>query len=475
MASLAGGALLVGFGIAWVLRNLHAHGAPFGDFAAYYSGGAAWLRGGDPYASGIWLIERTLPGAATSPNAVLPFVAPPASLPLWGLLARLPYEAARVLWAGVLLVSVALLLTVPTLAAGGRLRREHVMPLALLALSFGPLVDGIALGQPALPAAAGVMLAVWCAARKRWFLATAAACVVALLKPNIALVLLAAVRGPKSAAAFGAAAAAWIAANLVVAGGPAAAWRYLDVVRSQTAAERIYDYQYSITALLRAFGLPTAAASTAALAVAVAAALATVAALVTTRATIVEAAAIACAAWFFVTPFVHDSDFVLLLFPALVLVEHGAAWRGAVGLTGAAIVAANPLLLAEGGPGIALAAVSATVAAIQLAVLRARGRLRMRVLPVVAAVALLLLGAFASQRQLPTWPAALPATFRVPPDAHAPDVWHAELAASGLLGAGPWSAFLRSLTLFGAALLGAAAGAAADQRVFRRAHPNVAA
>lgn len=60
------------------------------DFEAFYAAGVAANHGADPYGRAIWDAEKTIPGVDLSHNETLPFVGPPAGLPLWRALARLP-------------------------------------------------------------------------------------------------------------------------------------------------------------------------------------------------------------------------------------------------------------------------------------------------------------------------------------------------------------------------------------------------
>ena len=68
------------------------------DFEAYWSAGAAFNAGEDPYGRAVWSAERTVPGVDASRDELLPFVGPPATLPLWSVFARFPYATAAGLW-----------------------------------------------------------------------------------------------------------------------------------------------------------------------------------------------------------------------------------------------------------------------------------------------------------------------------------------------------------------------------------------
>ena len=79
------------------------------DFEAYYAAGATWNAGGDPWSRDIWQTERTIPGVDATRDELLPFAGPAASLPLWSVLARLPFDAARVVWLILLAPAFAIL------------------------------------------------------------------------------------------------------------------------------------------------------------------------------------------------------------------------------------------------------------------------------------------------------------------------------------------------------------------------------
>ncbi len=100
-----------------VLRPPQTTGPFARDFTAYYAAGAVWNAGGDPWSRDVWRIERTIPGVDASRDEVLPFVGPAASLPLWSLFARLPFDVARIIWMAVLaLALLALAVAAATLA-----------------------------------------------------------------------------------------------------------------------------------------------------------------------------------------------------------------------------------------------------------------------------------------------------------------------------------------------------------------------
>ena len=95
---------------AIVAARPHATPGPYlRDFEAYWSAGSAWNAHADPYGRAIWLAERTVAGVDPTREELLPFVGPPATLPLWSLFARLPYPAAALLWTATLAFALLVL------------------------------------------------------------------------------------------------------------------------------------------------------------------------------------------------------------------------------------------------------------------------------------------------------------------------------------------------------------------------------
>ena len=167
-------------GAVFFARPAATPGPRLRDFEAYWSAGATWNSGDNPYGRAIWINERTLNGVTPSRDELLPFVGPPPTLLLWSLFARLPYDRAAIIWIAVL-VAALLAMVAATLRGSAMPVKLSAFSAALaLAIGFGPLTSDLALGQIALPAFAGAALVV--VARSRW-LAAIAACV-AFAQPN---------------------------------------------------------------------------------------------------------------------------------------------------------------------------------------------------------------------------------------------------------------------------------------------------
>jgi hypothetical protein len=426
------------------------------DFSAYYSAGKYWSLGGDPYGVGIWSIEKTLPGFHPSRLELLPFVGPPLSLLLWAAFGVIPYVDAAAIWAIVVIGSAAMLMWIPAHLAQRRLKRTDVLSLLLLALSSGPLVTGISVGQAALPAAAAVGLALLCATQRRWLLMLLAALVAGTLKPNDALAIAAVVREPAALLAIAGSVVAATVASLPITHGIHGIVAYVHLLLSQGGSERLYAYQFASTSVAYGFGMAPRSAEILGSVLSVAALGAIVIAIRMTRANVVDGAAIACALFPFVVPFDHEPDMVIVLLPALLVVFRTHSWTWAIGAAGTVLLCTDPFALMQGWPGLIFAVAMAAVAALQLAALAPPQCKSIRFAPFAIIPFVLAIGLFAPPNHLPLWPATLPAHVSVTPGASASATWHDELVASGLEIRLPWVSLARMLTLFGCLCVGIA-------------------
>ncbi len=398
-----------------------------------------------------------LPAFQASRFELLPFVGPPSSLLLWAAFGAMTYADAAVVWSGVMVTSAALLMIIPARLALRRIGRADAVSLLLLALSYGPLVTGISVGQAALPAVAAVGVAILCAARRQWLPMAAATIAAGILKPNDALVIAATARELAASLALASSAIISGLASLSVAHGIHGVTAYLEVLLNQWTSERLYAYQFTPASIAYGFGMASHAAATLGTIVSVAAMGVIVAAIRFTRASLVDGAAIACALFPFVLPFEHEPDMVIALLPALLVVFRASGWTWGIGAVGAVLLCANPFALTQGWPGLVFVITMAGVASLQLAALAPIACKRARFVPLFVVPMLMLgIGLFAPSNHLPLWPATLPAHVTVAPGASAAAVWRDELIASQLEKRLPWVSLLRTLTLCGCACVGAA-------------------
>jgi hypothetical protein len=386
----------------------------------------------------------------------LPYVGPAAALPVFGALARLPHGVAVRLWSGCIALAVAGLV----LAALALARTSRILAFfAAMTLAFasGPGMSAVGLGQTALIAAAGVALALLFYGRRHVALG-ALVTLAAGLQPNLALALLPTLRDRT----------AWIAATLggtlfasltlAAGGGLAGLVSYLRRIAEHADAERFVAIQYTPAALAWSFGAPASIAIAIGAAVALLAVVSVVAATLRARLDARDGTLLGLATIPLAVPFFHEHDFVVALLPAIVLALNGRervrAWAG---IASACILvdwfglAQRPL-----GNGQILAQACAVAAAF---VALGPGK-RVHRADLASIVATLALAAFAlplaRAHAAPTWPDALPATYRAPANAGASAVWRDEQRAAGLERREPAWGALRAIPLAGCVALGVA-------------------
>jgi hypothetical protein len=232
-------------------------GPPMRDFEAYYAAGTVWNAGGEPYSQTIWNAERGLAGVNGSRYEALPFVGPPALLPFFGSIARLPFTVANTLWRAALLAALAALVFATFHFCKRPVQAWTLLAFAITAAAFGPITSALALGQLALPAFAFAVLA----------LGTPPFGILAWLQPNVALALLGQLFGRKSALGYAAGAGAF-AALCAIAVQPPGLLHYFAVLHAHAQAERFSAIQITPGAI--AYGLGGSAAFAAVLSTAIA-------------------------------------------------------------------------------------------------------------------------------------------------------------------------------------------------------------
>ncbi|GAC1308133.1 MAG: hypothetical protein NVSMB19_21230 [Vulcanimicrobiaceae bacterium] len=421
-------------------------GPPLRDFEAYYAAGETWHYGGDPYGRDVWRTEKDVPGVVASRDELLPFVGPPFGLPLWSVLARLPWHAASIVWAAILGLAAATIVLGSLLVGRGRLRPLDAVAAVALAAAFAPLTGGIALGQVAIVSCAAIV-AMPLALRPRRTLAAAALALVAALQPNLAIVLVARLAEARTWLAFGCAALFAAGASALTLGGAGAFTRYAGVLAAQGVAERFNAIQTTPGAVARALGASAAVADAVAATIAFACVVGLIVQAARRRHPPAIRLALACALVPLALPFAHEHDFTLAFFPALLLVlrARGAAWiAGAVATVALGV---DWLGLAQRPTGLAATVAFALAAACAVAAL-AREPLRpYHAAPLLVVPGVALVGTIALGHPLPTWPDALAPTYRAALDATAADVWREEQFRSGIAALDPVWGALRAIPL----------------------------
>lgn len=432
------------------------------DFEAYYAGGSVWAEGGNPYGPTVWRVERTIPGVRAQANEVLPYVSPPAALPLFALFSRLPYSAAATLWTVVLASSLVALVVTSWTMSGGSIAPRALAALGLLTVGFGPITAALALGQLALLAAACTALCGASMLRGRSW-AGAAWALPAALQPNLLPPLAMLLRSWRATHALLAAAVAVVLANALMAlhGGTPTFAEYLALTARHAAAERFDLIQLTPAAIARGFGV---SASFARLCGGLCIVLTIIASIVAFRRarTPLLAFAAGCALTPLIVPFVHEQD-LCIVFPAAVAGIAHARSRGAqlLALAGTMLVAIDWLGLAQRPQGTlqsALLAVAAFIAAVTL--LRRPGALPIALAAVGSSALFAAAARVARAHPAPIWPDAMHRFSMRSHDVAA--IWHAEQAAAGMFAHEPTWAALRTLSLVGCALVAASCVLASD-------------
>jgi hypothetical protein len=433
--------------VALTLARPHGPpGAPLRDFEAYYAAGDAWAHGADPYGTAIWQYEKTLPGVNARRYELLPFVGPPATLPLWAAFARLPYAAAAIAWRAILLLAILALVWLGLLLSGARRTSCNLLAAAIAALGFGAITNAFSLGQIALPVAAAVAAA-YAATR---FGGKVLAATAAFAQPNLALALGGEFRRKDTAIAIACAVALF---GLLCAGiNVNAIFTYAQVLIAHGASEQFSAIQLTPAAIVYGFGASGTAALWIGSAVALATMLLWLGAMIKFEARL-TLFAISCAILPFGSAFFHQHDLVIEFVPAVVLAARAPAAVLPAALGGALLCATNWIGIAQHPDAALQTALLAAAFALALLALRDDLTLRACAVPATVIVLIVLGGIVARAHAMPVWPDAMQPLSLQFSGQSAAQVWHAEQLATGLFARDTMWALLRSASLAGCALL----------------------
>ncbi|MBV8246602.1 MAG: DUF2029 domain-containing protein, partial [Candidatus Eremiobacteraeota bacterium] len=364
-------AALLALAAITVARPHSTPGPTMRDFEAYYAAGAARLNGVDPYGPQLWKFEKSIPGVDATRMELLPFVGPPASLPLWSALARLPYPIAAIVWGGVLAVAAAALLWM-LLAIFLRASAGAGFAAIVLALGFGPLTSDLALGQIALVAIVGVIGGALCIERRSGAgtFGALAGVTLSAVQPNLAVL---------NAATAGASLRRWLligASGATFAGlcmavvGPAGLAAYAGHLAAHGRAEQDALIQITPRAVAFGFGASDAAATIVHFAMVVCAIVIWAYAMSAWRGEHWRRRlAFSCAILPFAIPFLHEHDLVIEIFAIFFCLSRVAPERRDPALACALLVAIDWLGLAQrpdAAPQAALLATAFVLAAVWL-------------------------------------------------------------------------------------------------------------
>lgn len=431
-AALLAAAAAIGFA-----RPHPTPGPPMRDFEAYYAAGAVWDAGGDAYSQAIWRAERQLPGVRASRYEALPFVGPPALLPIFGAIAKLPFAAANVLWRALLLATIACLALLTLRLARIRVSPVSFIAIALAAIGFGPLTSALALGQLALPAMLFAALAT----------ISPAAGVLAWIQPNVGFAVTAQKRAWVGAAAFAAICAA-------VAGAPGVL-HYINVVHRHSLGERFSAIQITPASIAYGFGVAPAQANAAGAIVALAAICCW---FLLMRAKSGAAARFCgtCALLPLGMPFFHEHDLIVLFVPAVVYAARCADRLWPLAASGALLAGTDWLGLAQRPDALLQTVLLVAALSCALIALRIRPHARMLIVPGLGLVLIAVAGVLARAHPAPVWPDAMHALPQNLASLDLASAWSAQQQAAGLFAIQPVWALLRALSLAGCALTAAA-------------------
>lgn len=445
---LASACLAVGVAIL-AARPLPTPGPIARDFEAYWAAGRASNAHADPYGRAIWTAERRVPGVDARHEEMLPFVNPPATLPLCSLLSRLPYDQGVAVW-WVILVAALLALVAAVLAGSATSITPFAFAAALaLAIACGPVTSDLALGQFALPAFLGATLVTLLAARSV-LLGSAAACA-AFGQPNVAFGLISQLgrKGIVLALALGAL-VSYLLGSLY--GGFAWPDSYLRVLSAHGAAELFAAIQFTVASIAYGFGATPVVARIVDASFFVVAFVAAIAIFRRVSDRFARFAGFSALSPFF-AGFFHEHDLVVAYAAIVWCGLRTRAVTRAIALGGTLLVSVDWLGLAQRPTGIVQSALLAVAAFTAFLALDTEVEPR-KALAVFCSFAALFAGAawLAMRNPAPVWPDAL-GLFHSPANASIAAVWAAEQRRSGLDAAVPAWALLRSLSLSGCALL----------------------
>lgn len=415
------------------------------DFEAYYAAGSAWDHHEDPYSRAVWNAERTFPGVRPQRYEVLPFVAPPAVLPLLGALAAVPAHVANVIWRCALIVAIAALVLLTVQLTPSGFSADRIFAVAIAAVGFGPLTSGLALGQLALPAYAFTVLALF----------RPPAGFFAWVQPNIALALIAGARTKRSVLVVATAAISFGVACTLVSG-VRGMLHYVHVLQHHSLAERFSAIQITPASIAYGFGASANVAVTLGVAVAIAAACCW-AFLTRGEEETLARFCLGCALLPLVMPFFHEHDLIVLFVPAIIASVRASARFFPLAALGSLFAATDWLGLAQRPGGTLQTLLLAGAFGLALVALQDRIRIRKLLVPGVALACIGGAAWLAHTHPAPVWPDAMHA---LPPHVARMDVssaWHAEQLASGLLARDPVWALLRCLSLLGGLMIALAA------------------
>jgi hypothetical protein len=394
---------------------------PF-DFAIFYCAGTVLNAGGDPLrVEPLRTCERNVWPPGSLGGHAEPSAVPGYALPVFALLARLPFPVASDVWLAIYLLAFGAAVLAMTRLSG-------LHPLAPFGLLVALTRFDIQVGQLGVPALAAVALAAWCASTGR-ARSSGGFALAALLEPHIGI---AAVIGafcfvPRARLLVAAGVAAAAALHFAVLGPATGAEYFSSMLPALGRAELLAMDQYGTAWFLYHAGMPdrvALATSSAMLAAALVLGVLAARRAVNAAGDRAFGIAVPVAAALAFSPFMHDNELLPALVLPISLYPHAAEkWRW----LSVTLIAANPWLQFTLYPlgHIALLVWSAVVTSIA-----SRGGITRKL--AAAAASLVLLAALALLlRRLPNGYEAVPLQATPPPGPN-------DLAAES------WAAYIRA-------------------------------
>ena len=416
------------------------------DFESYYAAGVTWAQHRDPYSTDIWASEQHVPGVDAARTELLPFVGPPAFLPIWAIFARFPYPIAALVWGG-LLAALACMFVFVILRRTDTWSAGTAIAAAAVLIGFGPFTSDLALGQAALLSFVACVGATVMLARSR--ITAIIWTVFSAIQPNISVILLSQAGRRRALIYFGIAFACLVALCLACAGW-SGTLAYFAGLRAHAKAEEFALIQITPSAIIYGFGAVSSAARITGIAIAIGTLGLWLAVMRAAYEQPLWKLAISCALLPFVAPFFHEHDFLVLLLPAVLcaILARGRMWT--IAACGTALAGVDWLGLAQRPDGVLQSVLLLAALLCGLHALSERSA-RTLILPAFVLLAVFGAGLLAGHHPAPIWPDAMrggPAR-----TGSTAVIWHDELARTGEFASNPVWAFLRSLTLSGAGLL----------------------
>jgi hypothetical protein len=373
-------------------------------------------------------------------------------LPLIAPLSLAPYTIAVRVWTAILIVALGTVIAGSLRLAGTAISRANAVGAAALVVAFAPATSDLALGQIAIVAVAGLVVAAIAFESTIGEIGGAAGTIIAALQPNLALPLVT-LFGRRAHALTVLGGLALFTGLCVAIVKPAGIVHYLNVLGFHMEAEANSAIQLTVAATAAGFGVPANVAGTIALTLALLIVLISTYTLWNSRYDAAGRVALGCAGLPLVIGFAHEHDLAVTLPAAIVALRRSTGRAAYFAAAGAMLVAIDWLGLAQRPYALGQTIILAEAAALSFGCLAIEAGGPLRATMIGIALAVLPIGWIAGHWPVPIWPDALPAGFHISHGAGIARAWWEQQNAVGLFRIAPSWAMLRALSLTGCALL----------------------